>query len=233
MKVGAPNLPLIAAQPASAATPRSVEPKRTPVSRADLRAAIARALEKVNGSKPSSNLVDVMTAQASLETASGDQMFNYNFGGIKGHSPTGETAVLKTHEVLDGKDVVIKDGFRAYRSLDDGAVDYVKTMKSRFGGAFAPAERGDAAGFAHALKSAGYYTAPEAAYAKGIERLMSAPSTSAAASPSTIKVAHAATPAPLTSPELARVDDAIDAARWMDVSSPSPSRSHHEEDEDS
>ena len=151
---------------------REVAPTRTPVTRGDLRAAIARALEKVHGKKPSPAMVDTLTAQASLETASGERMYNFNFGGIKGTSPSGATAVLRTHEVIGGKDVVIRDGFRAYASLDEGALDYVKTLEQRFAGATEPASRGDAAGFAHALKKAGYYTASEADYSAALGRLM-------------------------------------------------------------
>src|SRR5690349_1007296 len=92
-----------------AARERKVEAQRTPATRADLRAAISRALERSNGARPPGVLVDVLTAQASLETASGASMYNFNFGGIKGHAPDGGTASLRTHEVLGGKDVVIRD----------------------------------------------------------------------------------------------------------------------------
>ena len=137
MRVGAPTN----VERAVGAT-RQVEPQRTPVTRADLRAAITRALERsADGQRPQAELVNVLTAHASLETASGDRMYNFNFGGIKGASASGNSAVCRTHEVLGGKDVVIKDGFRAYGSLDEGALDYVRTMKSRFGGALAPANK--------------------------------------------------------------------------------------------
>ncbi len=161
---------------------RDVEARRTPVTRADLRAAIGRALERTEGKRPSGSLVDVLTAQASLETASGQQMYNYNFGGIKGRAPDGSSATYRTKEVVDGHEVSIRDGFRAYRSLDEGALDYVRTMKSRFGAAMSPAEHGDVAGFAHALKKSGYYTASEADYAKGLTSLLGSSAISQASS---------------------------------------------------
>ena len=151
---------------------REVEPKRTQVSQGEIRDAIARAHTKVTGRAASGAALDVLTAQASLETASGGRMYNYNFGGIKGSSSSGETAKLRTHEVLGGKDVEIRDGFRAYRSLDEGATDYVRLIKDRFPGAMAQAERGDVDGFAKALKQSGYYTAPEKDYASGLRSLM-------------------------------------------------------------
>ena len=165
-----------------AAPSREVEPKRTQVSRGEIRDAIARAHSRVTGRAASGATLDVLTAQASLETASGGRMYNFNFGGIKGSGPNGETAKLRTHEVLGGKDVEIRDGFRAYRTIDEGATDYVRLMKDRFPGAMAQAERGDVDGFAKALKQSNYYTADEKAYASGLRSLMGTSGGSAARS---------------------------------------------------
>lgn len=213
--------------------PRQVAPERTKVSRAELRAALGRALERSDGHRPAAGLVDVLTAHASLETASGDRMYNFNFGGIKGVSPSGSTAVCRTREVLAGKEVVVHDGFRAYASLDEGALDYVRTMKTQFSAAVAAASRGDVAGFASALKSAHYYTASEADYAHGLGSLMGA-SSGKAVSEST---ASASSALGLSSAGLARVSDTLDAERWVaalpTTLSPSASRAHHaDEDED-
>jgi hypothetical protein len=150
---------------------RHVEAQRTPVSPADLRAAIGRAYTKVTGKATTPELLDTLTAQASLETGRGGSMYNYNFGGIKGHSSSGETADYMTHEVLGGQDVKIKQGFRAYASLDAGAEDYVKVLQKRFGGALDVAQTGNVDGFAHALKQAGYYTASESSYAAALRGL--------------------------------------------------------------
>ncbi|MDB4943519.1 MAG: hypothetical protein JWP97_3053 [Labilithrix sp.] len=166
---------------AAAQAAREVEPRRTPVTQGDIRGALARAHVKVTGRTASGATLDVLTAQASLETASGGRMYNYNFGGIKGSGPSGETAKLRTKEVLNGQEVEIRDGFRAYQSLDDGAADYVRLMKDRFPAAMAQAERGDTDAFAHALKKSGYYTANESDYAHGLRSLMG---TGGASSPS-------------------------------------------------
>ncbi len=154
MRVGA-----VASAPA-----REVEVKSTPVSRGELRASIARAFEKVRGHVASEATLDILTAQASLETANGSKMNNFNFAGIKGHGPTGATAKYKTFEVIDGKQIHIVDGFRAYDSLEQGAVDYVNVLGARFGKALGRAELGDVTGFAHELKASGYYTASEDSY---------------------------------------------------------------------
>jgi hypothetical protein len=183
---------------------REVEPRRTAVTKDELRAAIGRALQRETGVRPDARLVDTLTAHASLETASGDRMYNFNFAGIKGASPAGTTAVLRTKEVLDGREVSIHDGFRAYASIDDGARDYVHLMRTRFAGAMAPASRGDLDGFAHALKQSGYYTAAEKDYAKGLASL----SPSGAASGAGAKASRS------LAVSLTHVHDALDAARW-------------------
>jgi flagellum-specific peptidoglycan hydrolase FlgJ len=163
-------------------------------------------------------MVDMLTAHASLETASGDKMYNYNFAGIKGHSPAGVTARCRTREVLGGKEVVIRDGFRAYGTIEEGARDYVRTMKAQFSGALAPAARGDVGGFANALKRAHYYTASEADYARGLTNVMNAPgaqASSRASTGSSSSFNFAATDLGLSSSGLSRVSDALDAERWL------------------
>jgi len=236
MKVGLPHsLEKAGVGPAH----REVAPQRTPATRADLRSAIRRALEHAEGARPPEQLVDVLTAHASLETASGDKMYNFNFAGIKGRSPAGATAVCRTREVIGGHDVVIRDGFRAYATIDEGARDYVRTMKAQFSGALAPAARGDVSGFASALKRAHYYTASEADYARGLTSLMSAPggaastATHTSASSSLPSLPFAATN--LSSSGLSRVSDALDAERWlgaMPSSFGSSSRAHSASDDD-
>jgi hypothetical protein len=231
MRIGSPAS---VERPTAAA--RQVEPQRTPVTRADLRAAIGRALERTDGKPPADELVNVLTAHASLETASGDRMYNFNFGGIKGASSSGATAVCRTHEVLGGKDVVIKDGFRAYGSLDEGALDYVRTMKSRFSGALAPAARGDVTGFASALKQAHYYTASEADYARGLNSLLGAPMGERSATSATSGLPPV-NRFGLSTAALSRVSDSLDAERWLGAVptslSGSPTHAHKaSEDED-
>jgi hypothetical protein len=153
---------------------RAVPPQKTPVDPAQIRAAIGRAYQRETGKAPDQRVIDTLTAHVSHETASGSMMHNYNFGGIKGHSPEGLTANTKTKEVLGGREVSIVDGFRAYSSVDAGASDYVRTMSHRFPAAMQAAGRGDVAGFAHALKKANYYTADEQLYANALQRHMGA-----------------------------------------------------------
>jgi hypothetical protein len=182
----------------------------------EIRAALSRAMHVVTGRTPSSDALDVLQSQVSLETAHGSQMFNFNFGGIKGASPSGTTATYMTHEVLGGQDVTLAQGFRAYGSLDEGARDYVSVLRNRFPAAFAQATSGNIDGFAHALKASSYYTASESAYDAGLRAAgglapASAPSSIAAAMPSEFS----------TSEELSRVLDAV-AASAARIAAPDP-----------
>jgi hypothetical protein len=163
----------------------SASATRTPVSQADLRAAIDHAYRRVVGKAPSSALLDNLTAQASVETAHGQQMYNYNFGGIKGSSPAGQSTECMTHEVVGGKELTVKQTFRAYGSIDEGAEDYVRVLKKSFGAALGKAELADVGGFAHALKQAGYFTASESDYANALKSQSGATSASSAVHPAT------------------------------------------------
>ena len=144
-------------------------------------------------------------------------MYNFNFGGIKGASPSGETANYMTREVIGGRDVHLPQGFRAYASLDEGARDYVAVLRARFPQAYAQAVAGNVDGFAHALKESRYYTASEDQYAAGLR---------AAAGIQGQREAPAAPIQPLpgglaTSAELTRVLDAI-ASTAAQIADPTP-----------
>lgn len=167
MRVGEPNTMVRA--PKARTEARVVQAERTVTSPSDMKAAIARAYTELHGKAPSAQVLDTLTAHASLETGAGRSMYNFNFGGIKGTSPEGLTARYKTHEVLEGQSTVITDGFRAYRSLDEGARDYLRVMSGKFKGALHAAESGGVRAFAHELKRAGYFTAAEGEYAAGLE----------------------------------------------------------------
>ncbi|MFO0676844.1 MAG: hypothetical protein U0169_09935 [Polyangiaceae bacterium] len=151
-----------------------VPAERTSVSRDALRDAIRDAMA-ASGSQASAAIVETLTAHAAHETGDGSRMFNFNFGGIKGVSPEGLTADTRTREVVDGRSVEVRSGFRAYSSLARGAEDYVATMQTQFRSALGPASIGDLRGFAHALKEARYYTASEEDYARALERASGAP----------------------------------------------------------
>lgn len=170
---------------------------RTKVSAPEIEAAIGRAHVRVMGTQASPSFVKTLAAQAALETAHGQSMMNYNFGGIKGTSPEGMSARYRTFEVEHGNRVDITDGFRAYSSIQSGADDFVKTIAHRFPAAFRAAEHGDIDGYAHALKKSGYYTANEADYRNLLQQI---------AGPS-----HATTHAPVEPPSVTPPPEWLDA----------------------
>lgn len=180
---------------------------------AEMKGAISRAYQSLYGKPPSAPMLDTLTAQSALETASGNKMYNYNFGGIKGASPTGETARYGTREVINGESVHIKDGFRAYRSLDDGARDFVSLLSRRYAPALEKADRGDVVGYAESLRSHGYYTAPVSEYASGLTRLVGELGGTVAAPP---KV-DAAAPANLGGPPTGDLPTVLALNRFMDA----------------
>jgi peptidoglycan hydrolase-like protein with peptidoglycan-binding domain len=59
--------------------------------------------------------------------------------------------------------------FRAFRTLDEGTADYLALLKKQFASSWPFVVAGDTAGFAHALKVKGYYTADEAQYTKALK----------------------------------------------------------------
>lgn len=196
--------------------PRDVQARRTQASMGEIRAALGRALESATGRPPNARAVEVLSAQVSLETAHGSAMYNFNFGGIKGASPNGETANYLTHEVLGGQDVTLQQGFRAYGSIDEGARDYVSVLRTRFPQAYAQAVTGNVDGFAHALKQSHYFTASEAQYTAGLRAaggLSPSGDTSTAIQPVPTGLA--------TSAELSRVLDAI-ASTSSHIADPDP-----------
>lgn len=61
--------------------------------------------------------------------------------------------------------------FRAFDSLEDGALDYLAILADRFASAWSYLEAGDADGFAYALHRARYFTADPKSYAAGLVSL--------------------------------------------------------------
>lgn len=150
---------------AAVSASRVVAPKKTPLSPSDIREALQTAHRSLKGAPIEPKLLDVLTAQVCTENASGAAMHNNNFGGIKGTSPEGFTAKLKTREVLDGKNVEIRDGFRAYSTPLEGAKDYIQLLEKRFPRALEAAKTGDVGEYAARLKAGNYFTADAGEYA--------------------------------------------------------------------
>lgn len=162
---------------------------RTVTSREEIRAALGRSFEAVMGEVPTPAALDLLSAQASLETGRGRSMYNFNFGGIKGTSPGGLTTVARTHEWEGGTRYETHAHFRAYGSIDEGAQDFLSLLHRRYPDAVEAASRGEVDGYAHALKQHGYFTGPEDRYANDLRSLLGLPRRPEEARPSTPAVA--------------------------------------------
>lgn len=146
----------------------SVRAVRTALSPAEAASHLRSAWQTVFGEAPSEETVSILTAQWAHETGHGASMYNYNFGGIKGTGPSGLTVAQRTREGWGETETTIVDRFRAYRSAEEGAVDYVRFLSGRYKGALEGAKQGDAGLFVSQLKARGYFTGNEAAYTRSV-----------------------------------------------------------------
>lgn len=144
---------------------------RTPITAEQARSLIAGALERMTGEPPSKEQVAILTAQWAHETGRGASMYNYNFAGIKGTSPEGLSVMQRTREGYGATERTITDGFRAYRTAEEGADDYVALLQRRFPAALEASKAGDPAGCVRALKQAGYFTGDEVAYTRSVTQM--------------------------------------------------------------
>jgi hypothetical protein len=182
--------------------------KKTPVSSADVYAALGSIWPRVIGTEPTRAARLVLLAQWAHETGIGRSMWNYNFGNSKtapggagrycwtffacsevlptyvarrlvasaGKRADGTPDAAITSTRPDGTQIVwlypTNKGccFRAFRTLDDGAADYLSMLHNRFKSAWPAVEAGDAQRFAELLKAARYYTDSVPRYARALRR---------------------------------------------------------------
>ena len=180
-------VPVVASAPRAAPVPRPPPPaagfdleleragaavvRRTSLSGEEARSALERAWTARFGEQPSRETMGVLVAQWAHETGRGGSMYNFNFGGIKGVGPSGLSVVQRTREGSGASERVIHDRFRAYRSADEGAADYIGLLERRYGAALQGAKEGDPAAFVRGLKSRGYFTGDAGAYSRSVAKL--------------------------------------------------------------
>lgn len=157
----------------AAPAPGLVPVVRTKLSAGQAQEALKAAWERVTGEVPSDKTLALITAQWAHETGSGGSMYNYNFAGIKGASPDGLSVAQRTREGYGENERRIVDNFRAYRSAEDGATDYVKLLSRRFPEAVEGARQGDPTAFVRGLKSRGYFTGHEGQYLNNVASIAS------------------------------------------------------------
>jgi len=160
-------------------TEQCVPTVRTTFSTEDFtRALVAAWRAFYDGATPSKASCGVIWAQYALETGRGKSCWCNNIGNVKHVAGDGHDYCMLTGvwEIIGGKRVTFQPPhpqtcFRAYPSLEAGMREHLDFLQRRYAGAWAEVEKGDARAFAHALKSRGYYTAPEEDYAKSLVSL--------------------------------------------------------------
>jgi hypothetical protein len=141
----------------------------TPVTPAQVMASLKRAWTKLFNDTPHRTSLLVLLSQWALETGRGRSMHCYNLGNVKSSAQSGDWCFFRCNEVINGKIVWFdpdKMGccFRAFTSLDDGALDYLQVLHNRFRKVWPAVLAGDPADYSHLLKVNHYYTADESKY---------------------------------------------------------------------
>lgn len=143
---------------------------RTVVTPAEMYDALKAAWSTQVGTTPTRVSLLVLLSQWSLETGNGSACMNFNCAGIKHVAGDGrDYTTYDTIEYIRGVRTPVNQPFRAYPNLELGVADYLAVLRKTFGYAWPAVEAGDLKDFAHRLRVRGYYTAPEAQYALGLE----------------------------------------------------------------
>lgn len=152
-----------------------VQRVKTDISEPQMAQALIAAWTRLFGRAPSRQQVAMVIAQNNLETGHRHSMWNYNVGNITtdGTGPFDYFDDLTTDEqVKPGEWKKMNLKYRAYPTLDAGVEDYLKLIsRGRYAEAWKHVMDPDPVAYSKALKSAGYYTADEAAYTKAMQSL--------------------------------------------------------------
>jgi hypothetical protein len=142
----------------------------TPLEENDAAEHLARAWRAVLHRPARETTVAVLWAHWAHETARGQRMHGFNFGGIKGRGPAGASVVVWTREGARPGELVQRT-FRAYDTAREGAYDYVALLRARYPKAFRAARYGRVDEFVAALQAGGYFTADGSAYLRALTML--------------------------------------------------------------
>lgn len=176
-----------------------LEAVKTDVTPQQMAMALYESYWKYFHSWPSKDTIRVLLAQWALETGWGKHMWCYNVGNAKSRPGDGhDYCFFKCNEIIpaakakkllaedpsrvsitthraDGLCVVwfspkhLWSRFRAFKTLEEGVYDHLRMVVQTFDRAWPFAVAGDPAGYSHALKLQGYYTADEASYTKTLK----------------------------------------------------------------
>lgn len=169
--VAVPVAKVVPLAPVASATQAVPVGARTPLEEEQAAVYLAQAWLSVAGAVPTAETLAVLWAQWAHETGRGRRMRGYNFAGIKGNGPEGESFVAWTREVTPSPEQRTRETFRAYSTPQSGAYDYVRLISKRYPAAFRAAVRGDVTRFVRALDLGGYFTDSDRAYSRALSSL--------------------------------------------------------------
>jgi len=154
---------------------------RTSLGRSAIVAELGDAYRAEFGEDPGPAQLAILAAQVGIETGNGEHLWCWNFGNIRGSYKGQTTSLAHATEIIDGKEVSVPGGFRAYPSAEEGARDFLRFLgvdttpnngrPNRYEAAWEAAKHGDVTAYVRALKQAGYFTASEAKYRTGVASL--------------------------------------------------------------
>ena len=113
-----------------------VENRLTPLSQQEAASALVEAYARVTGGPPTMRVLALLLAQTAFETARWQKIHNFNFGNAKADASYPLVTQFRCSEVEQGVEHFFDPpdphcNFRAYTNAADGAVDYVKVLRSR------------------------------------------------------------------------------------------------------
>lgn len=150
---------------------------QTPISESDMTAAIANGWQQLFGTIPTKEQIALIMAQNALETGHRQSMWNYNVGNIttSAEGPYNYFDDLTTSEQVSPGQWEKKNlKYRAYNTLQEGVLDYLKFL-SQPGGRYAQAWEHilspNPESYSKSLKQSGYYTGEEKDYTRILKNL--------------------------------------------------------------
>jgi hypothetical protein len=150
--------------------PAELPAVKTPIDVADLYPALGAAWFRYFGTTAPHKSLLVLLAQSALETGRWRSCWCYNLGNAKHVANDGRSwCYYRCNELINGQWIWFDPPsqgccFRAFESLEDGAIDYLRLLIKQYAAAWPAVLLGDAAAFVEQLKRSNYFTAPLAPY---------------------------------------------------------------------
>jgi hypothetical protein len=114
-----------------------VPDRLTPLTAAEVLKAFKGAFATVCGVDPSKECLALLVAQSALETGRWRSIHCFNFGNVKASNDyTGKYCQFRCNEVINGKVQWFdpphpQTSFRAFDSVDSGAIDHLRFLSTR------------------------------------------------------------------------------------------------------